>query len=284
MKMKTLGAFMLILAFLSPGVFAGEAPAGKRWTPAQVSLWPSVQAFGEDRDVYGLRLNFLYGSSADMIGLDLGLVRSRSHEMKGLQVTGIFNECRGNAYGIQVALFGNRVEGDVMGIQLSPLSLLFEPVRNDVGGRLVGLQLGDNEVKGEAIGVQIGWNEVDGDAWGVQLGWNEVEGKMVGLQLAFANNILPWFLQEATTGDLAGLQVALVNRSNRTRGLQIGVFNESASLSGMQLGLYNTADQAAGFQLGLVNWCTEMTGLQVGLVNVIKGGRFPCLPLVNANF
>ncbi|BCS96193.1 hypothetical protein DSLASN_18250 [Desulfoluna limicola] len=249
-----------------------------------MSLWPSVQAFAEDRNVYGLRANFLYGSSADVVGLDLGLVRSRSHHMKGIQVTGVYNECRGGAYGIQVALLGNRVDGDVMGVQLSPLSLLFEPVRNDVGGKMLGLQLGDNEVQGDATGIQIGWNEVGGDSCGIQVGWNEGVGKMVGLQLAFANNILPWFLEEKETGDMTGFQAALVNRANRTHGVQVGVFNESVALSGMQLGLYNTAEKASGFQLGLVNRCDEMKGIQTGLVNVIENGRFSCLPFVNAKF
>jgi len=285
MKMKTIGAVMVALAFFASGALADEPLSQeRRWTPVQLSLWPSVQAFSKDRNVYGLRLNALSGSSADMVGLDLGLVRSRSHLVAGLQVTGFFNECRGNVYGIQASLFGNRVDGDVMGIQLSPLSLFFEPVRNDVGGRMVGFQLGDNEVKGDAAGIQVGWNEVDGDAWGIQVGWNEVKGKTHGLQLAFANNILPWFFEEEETGDMAGLQVALVNRSNRTHGLQWGVFNESDALSGVQVGLYNTADKAAGFQLGLVNRCTEMKGLQVGLVNVISNGRFSCLPFANANF
>lgn len=274
---------LLDMVFLLTAYCAEDSPRAP-WTPVQVSLWPSLQAFGEHRNVYGLRLNLLYGSSADMAGLDLGLVRSRSHHMMGVQVTGFFNECRDDAYGLQVALFGNRVGGDATGIQLSPLSLLFEPVQNDVRGRFIGLQLGDNEVKGDAVGLQVGWNEVDGDGYGVQVGWNEVEGKSYGLQLGFANNILPWFLEEESTGDLAGWQVALVNRSNRAQGLQVGIFNESASLSGMQLGLYNTADKAAGFQLGLANRCLEMKGLQVGLVNVMKNGRFSCLPLANANF
>lgn len=277
------GAFVLGLLFALEA-FGAEGALRNPWTPVQLSLCPPVQVFDAGRDVYGLRVNVLCGSSANMTGLDLGVVKSRSHRMAGIQVTGLLNECRDGAYGIQIALLGNRVGGDVVGLQVAPLSLFFEPVRNDVGGRMIGLQLGDNEVKGDAIGLQIGWNEVDADGYGIQLGWNEVEGRMHGLQLAVANNILPWFLEEEATGDLAGLQVALVNRSSRTHGLQVGLFNESSALFGVQLGLYNASETAAGFQLGLVNRCSEMTGIQAGLINVIKHGRFPCLPLVNAQF
>ena len=73
-----------------------------------------------------------------------------------------------------------------------------------------------------------------------------------------------------TDGELAGLQVALVNRA--------------AVLSGLQIGLYHSVETGSGVQIGLANYAMSLQGLQIGLVNVNRASSVPFFPIVNFAF
>ncbi|HQO41156.1 MAG TPA: hypothetical protein PK986_11850, partial [Spirochaetota bacterium] len=44
------------------------------WTPLQLALFNPVQIFDEKCNVYGLRLNLIYGVNSDLYGIDIGMV------------------------------------------------------------------------------------------------------------------------------------------------------------------------------------------------------------------
>jgi len=85
---------------------------------------------------------------------------------------------------------------------------------------------------------------------------------------------------------LAGWQVGCYNSTSLgdALGLQTGLWNEAQSLYGFQAGLVNLADYAVGFQIGLINRVEDMHGYQIGLVNIIRSGRVPFCPIINACF
>jgi len=90
-------------------------PPSSGATPIMLSLVTPVQVPSANWDVWGLRLNLLYGECRDMIGLDLGLIgyaqEARALQlnvvnvadtMKGLQI-GLINYTR-TAVGVQIGL------------------------------------------------------------------------------------------------------------------------------------------------------------------------------------
>lgn len=98
-------------------------------------------------------------------------------------------------------------------------------------------------------------------------------------------------------GKSSGVQVSLVNDSDKFIGWQIGGANTSKEVNGSQLGvvnvsqelkggqvslLANIAKQVDGFQLSLVNVLMRDIGPQIGLVNVAERSNFQ-IGLVNVN-
>ena len=88
------------------------------------------------------------------------------------------------------------------------------------------------------------------------------------------------------TDTLAGWQIGCYNSAGLgdALGLQTGLWNEAKTVYGFQAGLVNLADYAKGLQVGLINRAEDMHGYQIGLVNIIRGGRVPFCPILNASF
>ena len=71
------------------GVAAGIlvfVTTGCQTTPAQLALWHPLQVFPEETNVYGLRMDLLYGSNNRVYGADMGLGNQTLEGMVGLQV------------------------------------------------------------------------------------------------------------------------------------------------------------------------------------------------------
>ena len=86
----------------------------------------------EESSIYGVRLNFGWGSFVDMYGLDFGLFSHTTRDFGG----------------ISLALFGNYVGGTTRGVQVG--------VVNVVDGSAYGLQAGVVNFAQDLHGVQIG--------------------------------------------------------------------------------------------------------------------------------
>lgn len=88
------------------------------------------------------------------------------------------------------------------------------------------------------------------------------------------------------TDTLAGWQIGCYNSTGLgdALGLQTGLWNEAKTLYGFQAGLVNLADYAKGIQVGLINRVEDMHGYQIGLVNIIRSGKVPFCPILNASF
>lgn len=170
-------------------------------------------------------------------------------------------------YGVNDAMSGidlglvNRTTGTTQGLQLGA----FPYGGINITERLDGLQFA-----GFFGGVNIAGQDVSGlQLAGMFAGVNFAKGAMNGVQIA---------------GILGG-----INMAGNLQGMQIAAFfigaNIARNTTGIQLAtLYNQADEMKGLQVGLVNVCNRMTGVQIGLANIIKEGRLPFFPVVNASF
>ncbi len=215
------------------------------WTPLQFSVWEPVQLFPENYNVYGIRLNLVYGRNQNVTGLDMGGMNTVIQSQKGGQI-GLINlseECRGASAGVM------NYTGSLSGGQLG----LMNTAQNSVSGlQVAGLMNLSDRVKGLQVHCGIlgnGAASVDGGQFVLLAGYNLAD-KLSGLQLAM-------FGFNYSAESARGAQVAM---------------------------LYNYAKNMSGFQLGLVNVCETLSGVQIGLVNIIWQEKIFFLPLVNFSF
>lgn len=159
-------------------------------------------------------------------------------------------------------------------------------------------------VQGLRINLIYGVNEkVDGMDWGLV---NRVTQESKGMQLGalpFGGANITKDLQglqfaglgagmNVADGEAAGLQVAGLlagfNKAHNITGVQLAAFigiNVADDMRGAQIAFVcNRAVTAQGLQIGMVNVCERMQGIQIGLVNIIREGRLPVFPILNAQF
>jgi len=84
---------------------AEEEEIDRNPTPIEIDLFSPVKVWPHERDVYGIRLNLVYGHSENVYGLDLGLVGANKGDVAGVQLNG-FNWVDGNVCGLQVGALG----------------------------------------------------------------------------------------------------------------------------------------------------------------------------------
>lgn len=131
---------------------------------------------------------------------------------------------------------------------------------------------------------------------------NEIAGypqeyAVKGLQIAGLGNTADYLygvqiggFGNGVTFDVIGIQVSLFgNSARKVTGVQITGFSndnylKDSIVNGVQVGALNYSAHVNGVQIGLYNACKTMTGVQIGLINTIENGRFPILPIVNAQF
>lgn len=217
---------MLSAVALAAGAFAAEAfdDVERNPTPIALNLASPLQLPPYDRDVWGLRLNLIYGHSLNVYGLDCGVVGLNKGDVAGVQ-TEAFNWADGNVYGLQVAGICNYVTGDFYGLQAAAMNWNLADT--------YGLQVGVLDFGMAVRGLQVGglnwdYGSVDGGQVGaVNVARHDVTGAAIGA-LNYSH------------GNLTGCQIGAFNFINGTgRGMQIGVINSAQRFYGVQLGLVN---------------------------------------------
>lgn len=209
-------------------------------TPIEVCFADPLSLPQSNWNVYGLRLNLLFGQSFAVYGLDLGLA----------------GRCRNKFVGLAAQTF-NWIENDMTGAQFGGLA-------NVVNGNACGLQLGGaaNCNHGGFTGLQAAFVNYDGAYVGAQLGalnWNK--SVSVGAQFAIANidvNEFHGFSLGAInyTGKLVGAQMGVVNVVSETaHGVQLGLFNATPALQGLQIGLLNVIGNGMLPIMPIINGC-----------------------------
>jgi len=234
MKKTIFLCILFVLMLLAPTVVA----AG--WSPLQVAVWHPVQMVPEDCNVYGLRMNLLYGKNSGLWGVDLGIANTTEGPVRGIQA-GLING-PGALDGIGVG--GINSTSRVNGFQAGLFSVAEERVN---GIQLSALFNHSPVVRGLQLHAGISGNFAD-DVIGAQIGAG-----------------LPTFNMSEV---MRGVQVS-----------PIGANYAGRSMKGFQFSIYNSAGIMSGIQLGIVNYAEEMKGLQVGLLNVVKDSPFPFLPI-----
>ncbi len=306
--MKKLAMFAILLVL-------GAATHAADMTPVQLALWNKLQIFPETTEVWGLRLDLLYGKNANMYGADLGLVNNTA-DMIGVEA-GAVNWNRGDVLGIQAGALFNANEGSsrIVGIQVAPVFNYASSHHAEVYG--LQLAVGLNYMPdADVYGLQAAfWNGLRQNVYGAELGGmlnntrdmygleaalvNFSRGDSYGAQLAGLLNI-----NAGENSKVGGVQVAgLVNYAPNAQvvgvqlspfgnivsdgsleGLQISCWNTAKKMTGVQLGVVNLSNITNGAQIGVFNKSDRMSGFQLGLINVINTSPLTGFPLFNVQF
>lgn len=216
----------ILIAMLLAGFLVIPSTAAAGWSPFQVALWHPTQLVPDDWDVYGLRMNILYGKNKNVWGLDLGVANTAEKKVRGIQAglingpgdlgglsVGGLNSTR-RANGLQAGVF-SVAEDRVNGIQLSALFNHSPVVR--------GLQL--------HAGI-----------------FGNFSQDVAGAQIAAG-------LTVNQTEIMRGAQISVIaNNANQSmKGFQFSFYNFTKIMGGFQLGIINYAEDMKGLQVGLLN-------------------------------
>jgi hypothetical protein len=238
---------VIVYALLSMVFMVPFCAYAEGWTPVQVALWNPVQLFSENKDVYGFRLNLLYGKNQNLTGIDFGGYNAVDGIQSGLQF-GLFNfskDARGIDFGLMNYSFA------LKGIQMGVVNLS----EADISGVQTGIILNStNLVRGFQIHAGIVGNTAT-DVYGGQL---DLSVPLLGFNYA---------------DSVEGIQIDA-----------LGFNFVSGTMRGVQIGLYNTAREVHGVQFGLFNFCEKMYGVQIGLLNSISQQKPSIMPIFNVGF
>ncbi|WP_024999150.1 DUF3943 domain-containing protein [Prevotella falsenii] len=163
-------------------------------------------------------------------GFQIGGISSIAHhQMKGVNIGGLFAAGGGRIDGLQAAFGMNTLGGEMRGMQLAGIS--------NVARHIHGVQL-------------------SGFA-------NIVGTPFRGLQLSAFTNIAMGIKAGVQIGGIANIT------SKTMRGLQLGTYNYADTLRGAQIGLVNIAlQQPKGLQLGIINYSRDTLTHKIGLINI----------------
>lgn len=220
----------LVPAMMMVGAYADDvatdSDASDRFaTPLEINLASPLQIPFYLRDVYGLRLNLIYGRSFNVYGLDVGVVGVNSASLIGLQAEG-FNWVSANMTGVQLGAIANVVLKHAYGLQVASIV-------NSVHEESAGVMAGLLDFTMGYDGIKIGGMTWD-DAYvsGAQIGVVNVSKDLSGLSLGALNYCY---------GNMAGAQIGVFNAIDGvSSGVQLGVFNAAQNLTaGVQIGLFN---------------------------------------------
>ena len=187
----------------------------------------------------------LVTKAGNVDGAQISLLGNHANKVRGIQIAGIGNYAESDSTSLQIAGIGNKAKGQGTAIQLGGIG-------NATEGDYEGLQLGlfgtDNE--GDYAGLSLG------------LYGHYTCGHMRGYQMGGLGNI---------AGELDGVQTSAI--FNRVRG----------DGEGLQIGLLNISDRMKGVQIGAINYSRQFTGIQIGGMNIIKEGTVPFMLGINAS-
>ena len=165
------------------------------WSPIGIGIVAPAQFPYMTSDVYGLRLNCIFGCSENVYGLDVGLAGTATGNEYGMQC-GLFDVVYGDAAGLQIAGLSYN-GGEFAGLQISALANWNELSTYGVQMSLVnadqtefrGLAFGGLDYADSVVGAQIGGINLAESVNGLQLGFVNVCDKMKGIQLGLVNMI-----------------------------------------------------------------------------------------------
>ena len=214
------------------------------WSPVGIGFFCPLQLPGYESDIYGLRLNLIYGNNQRVYGIDLG----------------VSGHSRGPVYGLEAQLF-NWNEDIVEALQIGAIANV---TMYDVNAfQIAGFaNVGHGSMCGLAIAGGINWTDTMG---GMQIAGlaNRNNDNSGGFQIAGIVN--------TTRNTWTGASLGFLNYADNLVGLQLGVINFVQQFgTGVQIGLFNAAQQ--------------FSGIQIGVLNMICTGYTPLLPLANMNF
>ena len=133
------------------------------FTIFQYSIFNPIQLYPDNYDVYGVRLNLLYGVNHSMYGVDMGFYSALKDNMYGVQLAGVACSRDGDAFGFSAATIANMSIGNDGGLAIAGFMSL-------ASGQFTGLQVATVCRAQKFKGVQIGvFNHCD-DFKGFQFG------------------------------------------------------------------------------------------------------------------
>lgn len=144
-------------------IISSVQAAEEKATPFQYSIFSPIQLFSEDYDVYGVRLNLLYGVNKSIYGVDLGGYSTTTGDFYGVQLAVVAVSREGNCSGVTGAGIANLSIGDDGGVALAGFM-------NVAGGRYTGLQAACINHAQTFSGVQFGGFNHCEDFKGFQFG------------------------------------------------------------------------------------------------------------------
>ncbi len=195
---QALRVCVAVLALAGMRTLAVETPTTEpvNFSPFMFSLIAPAQVPSPDWDVYGLRINVIYGACRDLYGLDVGLVNHVKGTTKALQLGAIANISDGPAMGFQAGVvntsgstFTGLQIGAIANISGGPTTGFQAGLVNTAGSMLSGLQIGAVNYAKRASVLQIGaFNGAD-HVDGLQIGVINVTRTMLGVQIGLVNVI-----------------------------------------------------------------------------------------------
>jgi hypothetical protein len=175
---------LLLLLLLSLSL-----PTHAAVSPLAVAVVNPVQFPSDEATVTGARFSLLWGQHHDIYGLDFGLLGNiTTHQFKGLSVSGLFNNTRGDT--------------SIVGLQLAGLT---------------NVNMNKTSVYGFQVAAGLNYNDAESQLVGVQLAAINLTEftKVYGAQFGFYNKAL----------DVYGIQIGIVNVAKNLHGIQIGLLN-----------------------------------------------------------
>lgn len=118
-------------------------------TVFQYSIFSPIQLYPADYDVYGLRLNLLYGENKSVYGVDLGGYSYASGDFYGVQLAAVVCARDGSCSAVTGATIANLSIGNDGGIAMAGFM-------NVAGGKYTGLQMACVNHAQKFSGVQFG--------------------------------------------------------------------------------------------------------------------------------
>ena len=254
-----------------------------------LSLWKGVSTQKDDTSGSTLLNIGLLSSMNRLEGVGLNILGGNVREdVRGAQISGIFNTVRGHMLGMQVSGITSVNAGGFTGISISGLFGIHGKKSTGLSTALLGNMV-DEEYHGLLLG---GLANVDtGNFKGIALAGlgNLITGSQRGMNLSALLNV--------TGGSSSGILIAGIGNINAKTytglnaslmgnvcgegftGLQLSVLaNVTTGLSGMQIGAVNIASEGKGVQVGLYNYHHEnFDGLQLGLINANPSTRLEAM-------
>jgi len=251
---------------------AGVANSAERLLGLQVATFSNMTG----AEGYGIQVSPIcnFNEKGDFWGLQVG----------SANIGGLMNKAR--VRGLELALLGNIVSGDFIGLQAgaflnyattSPFVVQLAGGLNAVAGPMRGLQVGlMNTVWKDFTGLQIGLANAANHDWGKSTGKVTYTGGRTYREEIITVHRVP----------MRGAQLsALGNSAAVVQGLQLGAANFAwFETNGVQAGVFNWADKVRGVQIGAVNVCRSLRGIQLGGVNVATKNWLPFMVGINAGW